>query len=282
MMKPGLILSLFGTLISLLIACLPAAASEYSSGLDHFSGKKGTIKIAGGTAHIPVMKEAARRIMRMNPDISITIAGGGSGVGIKQVGEGLVDIGNTGRKATDDEMRRYGLKMFKFAIDGIAVIINPKNPYVKMNNQQLMDIFSGKINRWETMGWGERGINVYTRDASSGTRKVFWKKALSKATITKTANFIQSNGAMKSAISLDPYGIGYISVGYIDRTVTAVSLDGVAPSIDNVQNGNYKIARGLYMNTMGEPQGLTKLFIDYILSPEGQEIAGAKGFIPIK
>ncbi len=282
MMKPGLILSLFGFLIFLLIACLPAAAYDYSSELDHFSGKKGIIKIAGGTAHIPVMKEAARRIMRMNPDISITIAGGGSGVGIKQVGEGLVDIGNSGRKATDDEIRRYGLKMFKFAIDGIAVILNPENPSVKMNSQQLMDIFSGKINSWETMGWKARGINVYSRDTSSGTRKIFWKKALNKANITKTANFIQSNGAMKSAISLDPYGIGYISAGHIDRTVTAVSLDGVAPSIDNVRNGSYKIARGLYMNTRGEPEGLTKLFIDYILSREGQEIAGAKGFIPIK
>jgi len=282
MMKPGLILSLFATLIFLLIGFSLATAYEYSSGLDHFSGKKGIIKIAGGTAHIPVMKEAARKIMRMNPDISITIAGGGSGVGIKQVGEGLVDIGNSGRKATDDEIRRYGLKMFKFAIDGIAVILNPENPYVKMNSQQLMDIFSGKINSWETMGWEKRGINVYTRDASSGTRKIFWKKALNKANITKTANFIQSNGAMKSAISLDPYGIGYISAGHIDRTVTAVSLNGVAPSIDNVRKGSYKIARGLYMNTRGEPEGLTKLFIDYILSREGQEIAGAKGFIPIK
>ena len=121
--------------------------------LDPFLGVKGTLRIAGGTAHIPAMKEAAKRIMHMNRDIKITIAGGGSGVGIKQVGEGLVDIGNTGRKATDDEIKRHGLKMFKFAIDGIAVVVNPENPVVRMNKAEIMDIFSGKLDNWKALGW---------------------------------------------------------------------------------------------------------------------------------
>jgi len=81
--------------------------------LDVFKGEKGEIKVSGGTAHIPVMKEAAKRIMTFNPDIRISIAAGGSGVGIKQVGEGLVDIGNTGRTPTNEEISKYGLKMFQ-------------------------------------------------------------------------------------------------------------------------------------------------------------------------
>jgi len=250
--------------------------------LDRFEGVKGTLRIAGGTAHIPVMKEAAKRIMGMNPNIKITIAGGGSGVGIKQVGEGLVDIGNTGRKATDNEIKRYGLKMFKFAIDGIAVVINPENPVVRMNKSEIMDIFAGKTNNWKALVWKDRGINVYTRDASSGTRKVFWKKALNKGEITKSANFVKSHGAMKAAISVDPYGIGYISVGYLEDTVASVTLDGVSPTLENVRKGDYKIARGLYMNTKGEPDGLTRLFIDYILSKEGQKIVAEKGFIAVR
>lgn len=250
--------------------------------LDPFVGVKGTLRIAGGTAHIPVMKEAAKRIMGMNPDIKITIAGGGSGVGIKQAGEGLVDIGNSGRKATDDEIKRYGLKMFKFAIDGIAVVVNPKNPVVRMKKAEIIEIFSGKVNNWKSLGWKDRGINVYTRDASSGTRKVFWKKALNKGKITRTANFVKSHGAMKSAISVDPYGIGYISVGYLDDTVAPVAIEGTFPTLDNVRKGTYKIARGLYMNTKGDPAGLTRLFIDYILSQEGQKIVAEKGFIPVK
>jgi len=250
--------------------------------LDPFLGVKGTLRIAGGTAHIPVMKEAAKRIMHKNRDIKITIAGGGSGVGIKQVGEGLVDIGDSGRKATEDEIKRYGLKMFKFAIDGIAVVVNPENPVVRMKKSEIIDIFSGKLNNWKALGWKDRETNVYTRDASSGTRKVFWKKALKKGEITKTANFVKSHGAMKSAISRDPYGIGFISVGYLDDTVAPVSLDGVFPTLENVRKGNYKISRGLYMNTKGEPSELTRFFIDYLLSKEGQKIVAEKGFIPVR
>jgi len=272
------------TVAFLCMATLLSTGSSYvaAGDLDRFSGQKGTIRIAGGTAHIPVMKEAAKRIMSMNPDIKITVAGGGSGVGVKQVGEGLVDIGNTGRKATDDEIRRYGLNMFEFAIDGIAVVVNPKNPVAKLKRQQTADIFSGKVTNWKELGWKDRGINVYTRDASSGTRKVFWKKALNKGKITNTANFVKSNGAMKSAISVDPYGIGYISVGHLDPTVRSVAIDGVPPTLENVRKGNYKIARGLYMNTGGVPAKLTKLFIEYILSKEGQGIVIEKGFIAVK
>ncbi|HBF43526.1 MAG TPA: phosphate-binding protein [Desulfobacteraceae bacterium] len=265
------------------IFILMAAESSFAiaGDLERFEGMKGTLRIAGGTAHIPVMKEAAKRIMAVNRDIKITIAGGGSGVGIKQVGEGLVDIGNSGRKATDDEVKRYGLKMYKFAIDGIAVVVNLKNPVVKMKKSQIIDIFSGKLNNWKMLGFKDRGINVYTRDASSGTRKVFWKKALNKGKITKSANFVKSHGAMKSAINIDPYGIGYISVGYLDDTVAPVSLDGASPTLENVLKGDYKIARGLYMNTKGRASRLVGLFIDYVMSKEGQKIVEDKGFIPI-
>jgi len=250
--------------------------------LERFEGVKGTLRIAGGTAHIPVMKEAAKRIMAAYSDIKITIAGGGSGVGIKQVGEGLIDIGNSGRKATDDEIKRYGLKLHKFAIDGIAVVVNPKNPVVKMKKSELIDIYSGKISNWKAFGFKDRGINVYTRDASSGTRKVFWKKALNKGEIIKSANFVKSHGAMKSAINVDPYGIGYSSIGYLDDTVATVSLDDVSPTLENVLKGDYKIARGLYMNTKGELSKLIRSFIDYIMSKEGQKIVENKGYIAVR
>ena len=78
------------------LACIFAASAAVAAPLDVFKGQKGEVDIAGGTAHIPVMQEAAKRIMTLNPDIRITVAGGGSGVGVKQVGEGLVEIGNTG------------------------------------------------------------------------------------------------------------------------------------------------------------------------------------------
>ena len=256
--------------------------SAFAGNLDLFEGMKGTLRIAGGTAHIPVMKEAAKRIMTFNGDIQISIAGGGSGVGLKQVGEGLVDIGNSGRKPTDEEINKYQLKIFKWAIDGVGVVVNPKNKVKALSKSQLIDIFSGKINNWKSIGGVDKPINVYTRDKASGTRAVFWKKALDKREITAKANFVVSNGAMKSALSSDPYAIGYVSVGYIDESVAPVALCGIEPTLENVKQGKYQIARGLYSNTKGEPSGLTKKFIDFIFSPEGQKIASEKGFIPVQ
>lgn len=256
--------------------------SAFAGNLDLFEGMKGTLRIAGGTAHIPVMKEAAKRIMTFNGDIQIIIAGGGSGVGIKQVGEGLVDIGNSGRKPTDEEINKYQLKMFKWAIDGVGVVVNPENKVKALSKAQLIDIFSGKINNWKSIGGVDKAINIYTRDKASGTRAVFWKKALDKGEITAKANFVVSNGGMKSAMSSDPYAIGYVSVGYIDESVAPVALGGVVPTLENVKQGKYQIARGLYSNTKGEPSGLTKKFIDFIFSSEGQKIASEKGFIPVQ
>jgi phosphate transport system substrate-binding protein len=248
--------------------------------LDAFKGEKQGLKISGGTAHIPVMEEAAKRIMSFNPDIQITIAGGGSGAGIKQVGEGLVDIGNSGRKATDEEIAKYGLVTHMWAIDGVAPVVNPKNKVKALSKAQLQDIYAGKITGWKELGGEDRAINIYTRDESSGTREVFWEKALNKGEISGKANVVASNGAMKSGVANDPYAIGYMSVGYLDESVAPVALDAVTPSIATVKSGEYKVSRGLYSNTKGEAAGLVKKFIDYLSSPEGRKIVVEKGFIP--
>jgi len=250
--------------------------------LDAFNGQQGTIRIAGGTAHIPVMQEAAKRIMTHNQDIVITIAGGGSGVGIKQVGEGLVDIGNSGRKPTPEEIDRYGLTMFKWAIDGVGAVVNPKNDVRSLTQEQLKAVYAGKVDNWAALGGADHSITLYTRDEASGTRAVFWKKALEKGDIQSKALFIPSNGAMKTAVANDPYAIGYVSVGHMDASVAPVAIDGVVPTIETVKSDQYRISRGLYSNTRGKPTGLTRLFIDYLFTPEGQQIAAAKGFIPVK
>ncbi len=250
--------------------------------LDSFAGQKGVLKIAGGTAHIPVMKKAAKEIMTRNPDIRISIAGGGSGVGIKQVGEGMIDIGNAGRKATEKEIAAYGLHMIKWAIDGVGIVVNPKNRVTSLTSIQLQNIFSGQLINWKELGGEDRAINLYDRDAASGTRAVFWKKALKKGEVSRRAYVVVSNGAMKTAIAGDPYGIGYVSVGHIDITVAPVALNGVVPNLENVKSGAYGIARGLYSLTKGEPAGLTDLFLDFLLSPSGQQIAVEEGFISVK
>lgn len=264
------------------VSCLVLSVSLACAGaLDAFSGKQGTIDIAGGTAHIPVMKEAAKRIMTANPDIRISIAGGGSGVGVQQVGEGLVHIGNTGRALSKEEVAKYGLESVAFAIDGVAVVINPANPVDALTAKQVQDIYAGAITNWKQVGGADRAITLYTRDEASGTREVFFKKLLAKGVIVSSANVVPSNGAMKTAVAQDPGAIGYVGIGHIDASVKAPTLDGMVPTQEHAAAGTYTVTRKLYMNTKGAPAGVVKDFIDYLFTPEGAEIIRASGYIPV-
>jgi phosphate transport system substrate-binding protein len=262
---------------------LGAMTVVYGGALDPFKGTNGTLRIAGGTAHIPTMKVVAGEIAEVAPELKIAIAGGGSGVGIKKVGEGLVDIGNAGRKASEKEIAKYGLILHKWAIDGIAMVVSPENNITTLTPAQIQAIFAGQTTNWRALGGADAPIHLYTRDEASGTRKVFWKKVLHKGDIAPTANFVTSNGAMKRAIAGDKAAVGYMSAGFVDASVRGVAIDGIVPSRDNIQSGTYPYARGLYSITKGQPAGAAKSFIDYLLSDHVQhEIVPAKGFIPVR
>ncbi len=267
--------------IASLLVLLAFAAAAAAAPLDAFKGLSGKMDIAGGTAHIPVMKEAAKRIMTVNPEISITVAGGGSGVGVKQAGEGLVNIGNTGRALKDAEIQQYGLKTFPFAIDGVAVVINPANKVDELTTKQVAAIYAGKITDWSEVGGAEGKINVFGREDGSGTRDTFTDKVLHKGALASDVNVVNSNGAMKTTVAGDERAIGYVGIGHIDETVKSPKLDGMTASQENAANGSYTVVRQLYMNTKGEPEGLTKAFIDYIYSEEGAEIIKKCGYIPL-
>ena len=257
-----------------------AFAASPSAPLDAFRGQKGVVDIAGGTAHIPVMKEAARQIMAVNPDVRITVAGGGSGVGVQKVGEGIVQIGNTGRALKPAEVEKYGLVTFPFAIDGVAVAVNPANRVTGLTKAQIKDVFSGKIANWKEVGGADAPISLYVREDGSGTRETFEERALDKGVAASKANVVSSNGAMKTAVSQDPNAIGYVGIGHLDNSIKGISIDGATPSQENAASGEYKVTRLLYMNTKGEPKGLTKAFVEYIFTPAGQDIVSGAGYIP--
>jgi phosphate transport system substrate-binding protein len=260
-----------------------AEPGQVSADLQGFAGQSGTINIAGGTAHIPVMQEAAKRIMQFNSAVNITIAGGGSGVGVKQVGEGLVQIGNTGRALTDSEIAEYGLISYPFAIDGVALAVHPSNGIGELSAKQVQDIFSGAVTNWKDVGGNDAAITRYTREDGSGTREVFVDILLKKGAIAQDAVVVNSNGAMKTAIANDVNGVGYIGIGYIDDSVKALEIDGMKPTQENASNGAYTITRLLYMNTKGAPDKLTETFIKYITdSADGNSIITGAGYIPLK
>ncbi|HDQ39807.1 MAG TPA: phosphate ABC transporter substrate-binding protein [Desulfonatronum sp.] len=267
-----------GVALLFLLCASPLLAAD----LDRFEGLEGSLDIAGGTAHIPVMNEAAKRIMSFNPKIRITVAGGGTGIGVQKAGEGLVDIGNTGRALSKEEVAKFGLQSFDFAIDGVAPITHPGNPVSGLAAQQIRDIFAGRITRWNEVGGPDAAIHVYGREEASGTHEVFWGKLLNKEAIIGSANIIQSNGAMKVAVSQDANAIGYMSIGHIDDSVKALAVNGVTPSQETAVDGSYPVVRHLFMNTKGEPKPLARAFIDYILSEEGAGIVSAAGYIPVR
>lgn len=276
MLKKRMLFS--GIALVFLLCSAPALAAE----LDRFAGLEGTLDIAGGTAHIPVMNEAAKRIMSFNPKIRITVAGGGTGIGVQKAGEGLVDIGNTGRALSEEEVSKFGLQSFDFAIDGVAPIVHPNNPLDGLTAQQIRDIFAGRITRWNEVGGPDASIHVFGREEASGTHEVFWGRLLNKESIIGSTNIVQSNGAMKVAISQDANAIGYMSIGHIDDSVKPLAVDGVMPSQATAVDGTYPVVRHLYMNTKGEPNPLTQAFIDYIMSEEGAGIISASGYIPVR
>ena len=269
-------------ILSALALVLLGASLAVAAPLDSFKGQKGSIDIAGGTAHIPVMKKAAQAIMAANGDIRITVAGGGSGVGVQKVGEGLVQIGNTGRALKEGEIAKYGLVSFPFAIDGVAVAVNPGNGVTSLTRAQVKDVFAGRITNWKELGGKDAAISLYVREDGSGTRETFEERALDKGTSARSANVVNSNGAMKTAIAQDPNAIGYVGIGHLDDSIRGVTVDGMVPSQKNAADGSYTITRLLYMNTKGEPSGLTALFIDYIYSEDGKAFISGSGYIPLE
>ena len=259
---------------------LLGASLAVAAPLDAFNNQKGSLDIAGGTAHIPVMKLAAQAIMERYPDIRITVAGGGSGVGVQKVGEGLVQIGNTGRALKDTEIAKYGLVTFPFAIDGVAVAVNPANGVTGLTKAQVKDVFAGKVTNWKDLGGADAPISLYVREDGSGTRETFEERALDKGTSAPSANVVNSNGAMKTAIAQEKNAIGYVGIGHLDESVKGVAVDGMVPSQEGAADGSYTVTRLLYMNTKGEPEGLTKLFVDYIYSEDGKGFISQSGYIP--
>jgi phosphate transport system substrate-binding protein len=160
--------------------------------------------------------------------------------------------------------------------------VHPSNPVRKLASAQLKDAFAGKITNWKELGGPDRSINLYVRDEASGTRKTFWTLALGKGEVATRASVVPSNGAMKTAVGQDPGALGYLSIGHIDESVVAPSLDGIEASQENARTGKYKVTRQLYMNTKGKPTGLTQAFIDYIQGPACVKLIQEKGYIPVK
>ena len=243
------------------------------------------IVVNGSTTVLPIMQKVSEAYMAANPNVQIALSGGGSGNGIKALLDGLANIAMSSRdiKGSEKELAaKKGINPVRtaVAVDALVPVVNPKNPINELSLDQLKDIYTGKITNWKELGGTDAPITLYTREDGSGTREVFVERALNKGSIVQSANVVNSNGAMKTAVAQDKQSIGYVGIGHVDKNVKALVFDKMVPSQENASNGTYKVTRLLFMNTKGAPEGITKAFIDYIYSPEGTEIIKKSGYIP--
>ncbi len=271
---------LMGTLAGLIgLALLFTGCSDDTTPSGTTTGKTQEITEAGSTTVQPVAESLATAFMDNHPDIRIVIQGGGSSVGVKSAAEGTVDIGAASRELKASELE-LGVVTYVLAKDGIAIVVNPGNAVTGMTSAQVKEIYNGTITNWSEVGGADADINVVAREEGSGTRAAFEEMVMGEELITAGAILQPSNGAIRTTVAGDANAIGFLSFGYIDASVQAVSIDGVDATVENALNGTYPVVRPLLFITKGQPSGIVKEFIDFCLSEAGQRIV-AEDYIPV-
>lgn len=241
----------------------------------------------------------AEKYQSDHPDVRISVTGGGSGTGIASLVNGTVDIANASRqiKAEEvDQAQSNGVEPTEFIIarDAIAVIVNPENPVRELTLQQISDIYSGKISNWSEVGGDDRPIVRLSRETNSGTHVYFLETVLrlgnseDKTLFSTDTLLLPSSEGIIAEVRQNPNAIGYDGLGYVPDDLKMIAIaeqDGgayVLPSIPTVNDKTYPIARDLYMYTDGEPTGVVKEYLDWILATEAQQIVADLGFVPVK
>lgn len=256
-----------------------------------FTMGAGAQKLKGSDTLLPLIQKEAENYMKKGKG-KVTVTGGGSGVGISALAEGSTDIAMASRKIKfDEKMKLQGLKKTPvekiIAYDALAVVVNPKNKVSKLTRQQLEDIFTGKIKNWKEVGGNDMKIVVYSRETSSGTYEFFKESVLKNKNYMAAALSMPATGAIIQSVSQTPGAIGYVGHAYVNDKIKAinVSYDGknyVSPTYQNAKNKSYPVVRPLILYYDKQNEAKVKPFVDYIMSPEGQNTVKEIGYIDVK
>lgn len=239
------------------------------------------LTITGSTTLLPIAEVTGEDFQYGHSGVRILASGVGSSAGIESVSQGSCDIGTSSRDLKPEE-KALGLVDTPVAYDAIAVVVNPANPVRSLTSEQVRGIFQGRITNWAEVGGPDLPIGLVNRDEASGTREAFTKIVLKGGAFDARAAVLPGTGQVRAVVAGTPSAIGYISYGFVTGDVRAVAIDGVAPSPETVVSGRYPVRRLLHMLTKGEPTGLTKEYIDFVLSPAVQEkTVRDAGFLPV-
>jgi phosphate transport system substrate-binding protein len=250
------------------------------------------ITVKGSDTVLPLSQKEAETYMKINKNASVTVVGGGSGVGISALIDGATDIAMSSRSIKMDERLKLqdagrAFKEVKVAFDALAVIVNPSNKVGKLTREQIEGIFTGKIKNWKEVGGDDMAIIAYSRETSSGTYEFFKDHVLNRKNYASTCLNMPATGAIVQSVSQTKGAIGYVGVAYMDKSVKdiAVSYDKgknyVEASVANAKNKTYPIVRPLFYYYPTSKEKLVKPFIDYVLSSEGQKVVEQVGYIPL-
>jgi phosphate transport system substrate-binding protein len=261
--------TLLAASVALLAGCSGAAASENQ------------ITVTGSTTILPIAEISGDEFAEANPEYKVLVSGVGSSAGIESVSQGSSDIGTASRELKDEE-HDLGLVKTVIAYDAIAIIVHPSNPIEEITTEEAKAVFRGEITSWSELGGPDLPIGLVNRDEASGTREAFSKIVLDGEPFDPTAAILPGTGQVRSVVAHAEGAIGYISLGFVNKEVKALAVDGVAPTLAGVLDGTYPISRDLNFFSVGEPQGPAAEYIEFVLSPEVQGgVVRDAGFVSV-
>ena len=240
----------------------------------------GTVNTNGSTSMEDVMGSLIESFKTVEPDVTVSYSGTGSGTGITGVLDGTCDLGLSSRALKDEEKEQGAVENI-IALDGVAVIVNPSNAAADLTVEQIAQIFKGEVTNWSQLGGADGEIAVIGREAGSGTRGAF-EEIVGVEDACAYRNELTSTGDVIANVASNPNAIGYASLSAVDDTVKAVAVNGVTPSEATVQDGSYEIQRPFVMVTKEgtELSPAAQAFLDYAMSADVADIIANAGAVP--